>query len=548
MFWNKKNSILKERIKELEEENAKLKNIHSMSSDMEVDKEYNLKFLTQTANDLINSPFDDSIYNYIAEIIRKILPKSVVAINQIDDKKRTSTTKAFVGLQSFVEKTIQILGKHPNDIVYEMDNDFAIQELKTGKLVKVDGGLHELTFGQMPKLICYAIEKTLGIGNIYAIGFVYSGVLYGNAIMILTDNSDVKDVILLESFIYQASLILQKKHAEEKVRESERKYRLLIDNINDVVFTIDTKGNLTSLNKSFETITGLKTSDWISRHFIEIIHPEEKEKALEELHLLITNKPLARSEHKILNFEGKYIDAEFSITPIFKDNKIVELLGSGRDVSERKKTEKFLTDSLKEKTILLQEIHHRVKNNLQIISSLLNLQSNYYVDKPETKNLFIEIQNRISSMSIVHEQLYQTEKLNIISIEKYIKRLVSSISNSYIFLNKKIDFVYDISVETIGIDTIIPFGLILNELYTNSMKYAFKDKQEYCVITIKLYKDDQGYLTLNYHDNGVGLPENVDMNNPKSLGLRLINVFTMQLEGSVSYRNDNGASFLLKFK
>lgn len=201
---------------------------------------------------------------------------------------------------------------------------------------------------------------------------------------------------------------------------------------------------------------------------------------------------------------------------------------------------------LDEKEILFKEIHHRVKNNLQIISSLLNLQSNAVSDKT-TVEVLKQSQSRINTMAILHNKLYQTEDFTNVSIEEYLKLMLHSISDSFGSENCKIEFEIhaDADIE-LNIDMAIPFGLILNELTTNSFKHAFEGKS-----TGKIYvlftKMNTGTFQFIYKDNGVGLPENYDENLTQSLGLELIEMLVQQLNGSMKMKNDNGAHFEIAF-
>ncbi len=195
--------------------------------------------------------------------------------------------------------------------------------------------------------------------------------------------------------------------------------------------------------------------------------------------------------------------------------------------------------------MLLREIHHRVKNNLQIISSLLNLQSRYIKDV-DALDIFAESQNRVRSMAIIHEKLYNSESMSEIDFGEYISDLTESLFYNYrvnpsrISLKKNMDEIY------FDVDTAIPCGLIVNELITNCLKHAFPgdDKGEIC---IELLKTDDKHV-LNVKDNGVGFPEDIDFKNTKSLGLQLVNNLVSQVDGTIELDGSNGSSFNIIFK
>lgn len=201
--------------------------------------------------------------------------------------------------------------------------------------------------------------------------------------------------------------------------------------------------------------------------------------------------------------------------------------------------------ALSEKEALLREIHHRVKNNLQVISGLLELQDARN-DNPDTKKLVDEAQNRIKSMSITHEMLYQTSDLAAINVEEYVSRLVQSVESSFasqVHVKKE----FQLSGVYFNIDTIIPLGLILNELLTNSYKYAFfsgRDNQ----LALSIQRKGASWEMI-YGDNGNGLPAEItNIGSQKSFGLRLINMLVRQLKGKTEYWFNNGAYFIISFQ
>lgn len=202
------------------------------------------------------------------------------------------------------------------------------------------------------------------------------------------------------------------------------------------------------------------------------------------------------------------------------------------------------TISLKEKEHLLKEIHHRVKNNLQIISSLLNLQSDSTTDE-RFLSMIRESKNRIMSMALIHEMLYVTKNLSHINIHDYITKLSHSVYQSFQTKESSIKFEYDID-ETIyfEIDQMIPIGLILNEILSNSFKYAFPDKKG--IIHIHFKKNGDKYCMIA-KDDGVGIPKNFDISESKTLGSQLIFILAEQLEGKLSVESKKGTKYTLKF-
>lgn len=206
---------------------------------------------------------------------------------------------------------------------------------------------------------------------------------------------------------------------------------------------------------------------------------------------------------------------------------------------------KRLEESVKEKEVLLREIHHRVKNNMQVISSLLNLQSAHIKDKT-LREMFDEAQNRIQSMSLIHEKLYQSKELAYIDFKEYIKALTTDLVRSFGVKKDKIAIVINVEDISLDIDTAIPCGLIINELVSNSLKHAFPDGREgEIVIALKRV---EGGIELRVADNGVGIPEELDFKKTRSLGLRLVTILAEdQLQGSIELKRDGGTDFRITF-
>jgi two-component sensor histidine kinase/predicted hydrocarbon binding protein len=212
---------------------------------------------------------------------------------------------------------------------------------------------------------------------------------------------------------------------------------------------------------------------------------------------------------------------------------------------ERKKAEEKIKKSLEEKEILLKEVHHRVKNNLQIISSLLNLQSNY-LQNSDSKSLFKEAQNRIKTLALVHEKLYKSEDVEYVNLREYITSIIDLLS--YSFDKEYINVAYDINVkgfEKFDIEKAIPCGLIFNEIISNSYKYAFPDENN-GKIEISI-KNVDNFYEIVISDNGIGLPDDLDFDNLETLGFELIDSLVAQLEGTYQVKNKKGTKFSIKF-
>jgi len=218
-----------------------------------------------------------------------------------------------------------------------------------------------------------------------------------------------------------------------------------------------------------------------------------------------------------------------------------------QEIREKIKAEYSVSRSLKEKEVLLQEIHHRVKNNMQIISSLLNLQTCQIKDK-EISGMFQICQNRIKSMALIHQKLYQSEDFSSIDFSDYIRSLTERIYSIYEGDAENIDFKMNLNKIHLNINQAVPLGLITNELVSNSLKHAFSKKSGTPQVTIVFETDDKGSVTLMVSDNGVGLPSGFDLEKANSLGLKLVQNLVLQLNGSLEVDGSQGACFKVSFR
>jgi two-component sensor histidine kinase len=246
--------------------------------------------------------------------------------------------------------------------------------------------------------------------------------------------------------------------------------------------------------------------------------------------------------------DGTEFPVELWTSPVRNDEgEPVAMVGVARDITERKRADEHIKTSLREKEVLLKEIHHRVKNNLQVISSLLSLQAEYLKDEAMVK-IFRESQNRVKSMALIHEKIYQSRNLAEVDFGEYLRELATQLFRSYgigthgIFMNINADKV------VLGVDRAIPCGIIVNELVSNALKYAFPEKAGGRV-DISLHTNGNGEIVLTVRDNGVGLPPDIDFETSDSLGLMLVRMLSEQLQGEVKLcPGEPGTEFTLTFQ
>lgn len=330
--------------------------------------------------------------------------------------------------------------------------------------------------------------------------------------------------------------------AEKNLLESEQLFRNVIESLNEGLMLVDKEGSIIYSNNQLENITGFRSEEITFQNSYELFFEEENLKIDE----LLRDQEIKKRELKIKKKNNENIWVELSLIPIHEsDGQEIGLLIAMIDIQTRKEAELQLLKSLKEKEFLLKEIHHRVKNNLQIISSLLNLQRNY-IHEPVYQGLFQESQNRVKSMALIHEKLYQNEYFSQIDIQHYIYSLTSNLKNSYSSKSQSIQFSFDIDNIFLSIDQAIPCGLILNELISNSIKYAFIEKNG-GTIDISLKLIDRNKVLLTTSDDGIGLPIDFDITRSESLGLKIVKTLAEQINADLNISTSNGVKVTLEF-
>lgn len=282
------------------------------------------------------------------------------------------------------------------------------------------------------------------------------------------------------------------------------------------------------------------------------VHPDDRQYFQERHQEALIEEKIFEIEHRLIWLDGS-VRWRYSRGAHILDGtgQAVKMIGVGIDITERKLAEAQVQASLKEKETLLQEIHHRVKNNLQIVTSLLRMQSQQ-TDDPQVVTLFKEAQNRVQSMALIHEQLYQAPDLAAIDFGNYLSHLVNNLFRSYGVSQGQVQLAIATGEVMLPIHTAIPCGLIVNELVSNSLKYAFPDgKTGQVMIQLQAGADaelgDRPVLMLTISDDGVGLPESLDLETLESLGLLIVNSLTHQLRGKLSVDRHSGTCFRVTF-
>ncbi|MFP5239394.1 MAG: histidine kinase dimerization/phosphoacceptor domain -containing protein [Acidobacteriota bacterium] len=328
--------------------------------------------------------------------------------------------------------------------------------------------------------------------------------------------------------------------SEKKIRESEELFRAVFENAGDAIYLTDLRGNMLSMNHEAQRQTGYSREE-ITRMRVFDLDGSYTPQSFVEFAASMVSAGAASFETVHRRKDGEEFPVEVRVA-YFELGSEPRLIGVARDITGRRQAERAMTASLKEKDILLREIHHRVKNNLQIISSLLSIQEQG-MGNPEAKAALLEGRGRIASMALIHEQLYHSRDLGEIDLKAYLEQFVPRLVATY-KAGRDISLDLDLPAVSLSLDKAIPFGLIMNELVTNAIKHGLKDRDAGEVrVRLRL---DGGHLEASVSDDGAGLPPDFDLTGAGTLGLQIVTLLTDQLHGVLTVESSGGAVFSIR--
>ena len=345
--------------------------------------------------------------------------------------------------------------------------------------------------------------------------------------------------------------ITERKKAQEALLESEARFRNMADNAPVMIWMSDENRSCIYCNRRWLDFTGRTLGQEKGRDLIDSLHPEDKEEFKKEYDMAFAERKEFNNEYRLMRYDGQYRWVMNTGIPRFSsESNFVGYIGSCYDITEKRQAREQMQLSLTEKVTLLKEIHHRIKNNLQVISSLLRFQSSYIKDD-ETRKMFEESQSRIKSMALIHEKLYHSKDLSHINFSEYIHELVSSLLVSFRYNSNNIDLDINIEDVKINVDLALNLGLIINELISNTFKYAFPDGVSRnggkCELQIKLNSSSSDKLELIIKDNGIGLPSSFDIQNTTTLGMEIVTALVDQHKGTIELNNECGTEYHMIF-
>jgi PAS domain S-box-containing protein len=360
--------------------------------------------------------------------------------------------------------------------------------------------------------------------------------------------------------------ITERKKAEEKLKESEERYRNIVETANEGILITDNENTITYVNKKLADMLRYTPEEFIDRPIWGFI--SEEYKPIVRMNLENRRQGISESyELKLIRKDSSPLWTLLNAKPIFdNDGKYTGAMSMLTDLTTRKEAEEALANI---EILRRKEIHHRIKNNLQVISSLLDLQAEKFNNRGNIKDsevlaAFRESQDRVISMALIHEELHKSEGLDTLNFSSYIEELTENLFNTYRLENANISLNTDLEENIFfDMDTAVPLGIIINELVSNSLKHAFSGRDE-GEIRIKLCREktkefiyrieestDENIQSTSFiltvSDDGIGIPESLNLENPDSLGIQLVTTLVDQLDGGLELKRNNGTEFTIRF-
>jgi PAS domain S-box-containing protein len=357
--------------------------------------------------------------------------------------------------------------------------------------------------------------------------------------------------------------ITERTKSEEKIQNLAN----IVESSNDAIGTISLDGIIASWNKGAEQVYGYSAKEIIGKAGSTLAPPHLNEEIKKLTEMVKQGKKVHNYETSRLRKDRKTIDVSLNLSPVFDAyGKLIAISVIARDITERKRAEESMANI---EIARKKEIHHRIKNNLQVISSLLDLQAEKFRDRgcvedSEVLSAFRESQDRVMSIALIHEELHEGRGTYALNLSIYLKRLANNLFQTYRLGNANTSLKMDIEENIFfDMDIAVPLGIIVNELVSNSLKYAFPDRDK-GTIQIKLCREESTECTnnileskkegckdtsfiLTVSDNGVGMPEGFNLGNPDTLGIQLVMILVDQLEGELELKRDHGTEFIIRF-
>ncbi len=435
----------------------------------------------------------------------------------------------------------------------------AITDIDSGEIIDVNQAFETWSGFSRAELLGYtSVELNLWVdpmGRERMLQLLRSqGEVDDLAVRMRAKDGEVHDILFSARFIdilghryvfSRASDVTDQKRIENSLKESKNYLDKIINSIGDPIFVKDRQHRIALANDAACKLFGRPREEILGKTAYDLFPSKEMADISWEKDEEVFSKGV-----EIVNEETNTYAPGATLTVLVKKTLYTDnegnqfLVGVTRDITERKQAEDKIRSSLIEKEVLLKEIHHRVKNNLQVISSLLSIQGSYLWDN-DAKRALMESQSRVKSMALIHENLYRSENLARIDFALYTRDLVEALFRSYKMDKRRVGLNLNLEEVCLDIDKAIPSGLVLNELVTNCLKHAFPGGRAGEIVIDLLSMGDT--IVLAVRDNGVGLPDEFDLKNTTSMGLKIVSMLTKQLKGTLEVDLSKGTEFKITF-
>jgi PAS domain S-box-containing protein len=492
----------------------------------------------------------EEVADFICLRVKSIIGNGIVGATLLDEATQIAGVKAVRGIEDskLMSAALKITGSDPHDVVMSITEipPELMALYDSGHLERIEGGFYTLFAGKYSKAVSRTLELFLNIHYVYAMGFLRSGKNIGG-VAIFTD-SDIGVEInkaMIEIIISHATDVMTRIRIEKLEADNNTRYKLMFESA-PIAINITEGATITYANPTYIKMFGFSNLAEVQNLTpLELFAPESRPSILENIQKRSAGLPVQNSYETVcVRRDGKRFPVLlFLASAVFADGPAT--VGFVMDITERKQDEEKIQASLSEKETLLKEIHHRVKNNMQVISSMINMQA-HFVDDEKTILMLRETQQRIRSMALIYNKLYQSNDLAHIDMREYISEQVTNLVYTYGMALPAIKTEFDIDNIEFGLDTAVPCALIINELVTNALKYAFPVRRQ-GVIHISLKATGNNYI-LRVRDDGIGLPKDFNPLGGHTLGMKLIMTLVQnQLRGAFEIKQVNGTDFMVKF-
>ncbi len=515
------------------------------------EREQYSRILNRMTAEMIDLEDPRDLFRYIVLSMEERYPDTVILFNSIDENEGLARLECVAGLDGdLLRRALGLIGFDPVGRTFRLsathDGYF-----RSGRLVPFEGGLAEFCDGQFPEPVARAVEKLIGLHRIHTIGLAKGEVLLGALHFFTFRGSGIEDPEFVEAFVRQAGLILRQKLTEAAVRESESRLRTLSDNLpGGIVYQVDFGSE--NRERRFTYISG----------GVEMLHGVSAEAVLADPGSLYGQFP-EEERRRISDLEDAalgsmsrfYVEARFrkpdgterwgllSSMPRKMPNGHVVWDGIEIDITELKKAEENSARLLREKELVLKEVHHRIKNNLAAVESILRLQADLRTD-PESRTILEDAAGRVISMETLYDRLYRAGDFGRLSVREYLESLLPEIMRCHA-RSEGIRTVLDSGEFELDSRTLSTLGILIYELANNALKHAFEGRMEGTISVSAALEEDRVRIVLA--DDGIGLPASVSIDTSTGFGMRLVGLLAEQLKGGIRVERDRGTRYILEF-